>query len=66
MAYRLDLPDGSFVTVEDDAKPRSVALAEAKSKFPDAFPAPPGIGQQILGLPAEIGKGFVRGLTVNV
>jgi hypothetical protein len=65
MAYRLDLPDGSFVTVEDDAKPRSVALAEAKSKFPDAFPAPPGIGQQILGLPAEIGKGFVRGLTVD-
>ena len=65
MAYRLDLPDGSFLTVLDDAKPRSVALAEAKSKFPEAFPAPPGIGQQILGLPAEIGKGFVRGLTVD-
>jgi hypothetical protein len=65
MAYRLDLPDGSFLTVLDDAKPRSVALAEAKSKFPEAFPAPPGIGQQILGLPAEIGKGFIRGLTVD-
>jgi hypothetical protein len=65
MAYRLDLPDGSFVTVQDDAKPRAAALAEAKAKFPDAFPAPPGIGEQLLGLPGEIGKGFVRGLTVD-
>jgi hypothetical protein len=32
---------------------------------PDAFPAPPGIGEQLLGLPAEIGKGFIRGLTVD-
>ena len=58
MAYRLDLPDGSFVTVQDDSKPRSVALEEAKTRFPDAFPPPPGVGEQLLGAP----KAFVKGL----
>ena len=66
MPYRLELPDGSFVTVQDDAKPRSVALEEAKSKFPDAFPKPPGIGEQLLGAPKEFVKGVGSGLVQAV
>lgn len=62
MAYRLDLPDGSFVTVQDDSKPRSVALEEARTKFPDAFPPPPGIGEQLLGAPKAFVKGIGSGL----
>ena len=64
MAYQIQLPDGSLGWI-DDSVPQSKALEVAKRVYPDAFPAPPGIGQQILGLPAEIGKGFVRGLTVD-
>jgi hypothetical protein len=65
MPYSLTLPDGTVVNNIPDNVTRAQALDNLKVKVPDAFPAPPGIGEQLLGLPAEIGKGFIRGLTVD-
>lgn len=65
MPYSLTLPNGFVVNNIPDDVPRGQALENLKTKMPDAFPAPPGIGEQLLGLPGEIGKGFVRGLTVD-
>jgi hypothetical protein len=65
MPYSLTLPDGTVVNNIPDNVTRAQALENLKVKVPDAFPAPPGIGEQLLGLPAEIGKGFIRGLTVD-
>jgi hypothetical protein len=65
MPYSLTLPNGSVINNIPDDVSRGQALENLKAKMPDAFPAPPGIGEQLLGLPAEIGKGFIRGLTVD-
>jgi hypothetical protein len=65
MPYSLTLPNGSVINNIPDEVSRGQALENLKAKMPDAFPAPPGIGEQLLGLPAEIGKGFIRGLTVD-
>lgn len=64
MPYQVQLPDGTFVLVADNV-PQTKALELAKTAYPDAFPKPPSIGEQLLGLPKEIGKGFLRGIAVD-
>jgi len=65
MPYSLTLPNGFVVNGIPDDVPRSQALDNIRRKMPDAFPAPPGIVQQLIGAPGEIIKGFTRGITVD-
>lgn len=65
MPYSLTLPNGFVVNGIPDDVPRSQALDNIRQKMPDAFPAPPGIVQQLIGAPGEIIKGFTRGITVD-
>jgi hypothetical protein len=57
MPYQITLPDGSIGMI-DDSVPRNRAMEAAEAAYPDAFP---GIGEQLLGAPAELAKGFARG-----
>jgi hypothetical protein len=57
MPYQITLPDGSIGMI-DDSVPRNRAMEAAEAAYPDAFP---GIGEQLLGAPAELLKGFARG-----
>jgi hypothetical protein len=57
MPYQITLPDGSIGMI-DDSVPRDRAMEAAEAAYPDAFP---GIGEQLLGAPAELAKGFARG-----
>ena len=58
MPYRLDLPKGGYVIVDDDIS-REEALEKAAKDFPDRFP---GVGEQLLGAPKEIAKGVGLGV----
>jgi hypothetical protein len=58
MPYQITLPDGSIGMI-DDSVPKNRAMEAAEAAYPDAFP---GIGEQLLGAPAEFAKTFVRGL----
>jgi hypothetical protein len=58
MPYQITLPDGSIGMI-DDSVPKDRAMEAAEAAYPDAFP---GIGEQLLGAPAEFAKGFARGL----
>ena len=62
MPYRLDLPKGGYILVDDDI-PREEALEKAAKDFPDRFP---GIGEQILRAPLEIAKGVGMGAVQTV
>ena len=62
MPYSLTLPNGFVVNDIPDNIPRDQAMGMLEEKMPDAFP---GIGEQLLRSPLEVGKGFVRGLTVD-
>jgi hypothetical protein len=57
MPYQITLPDGSIGMI-DDSVPKDRAMEAAEAAYPDAFP---GIGEQLLGAPAELAKGFARG-----
>jgi hypothetical protein len=57
MSYQITLPDGSIGLIADSV-PRNRAMEAAQAAYPDAFP---GIGEQLLGAPAELAKGFARG-----
>jgi len=57
MPYQITLPDGSIGMI-DDSVPRDRAMEAAEAAYPDAFP---GIGEQLLGAPGELAKGFARG-----
>jgi hypothetical protein len=57
MPYQITLPDGSIGMI-DDSVPKNRAMEAAEAAYPDAFP---GIGEQLLGAPAEFAKGFARG-----
>jgi Large polyvalent protein associated domain 38/ADP-Ribosyltransferase in polyvalent proteins len=61
MPYQIKLPDGSLVWIADNV-PQSKAMELAKASYPDAFPAPPGIGSQLLSAPKEFIKGAASGL----
>jgi hypothetical protein len=56
MPYQITLPDGSIGMI-DDSVPKDRAMEAAEAAYPDAFP---GIGEQLLGAPAEFAKAFVR------
>jgi hypothetical protein len=56
MPYQITLPDGSIGMI-DDSVPKNRAMEAAEAAYPDAFP---GIGEQLLGAPAEFAKTFVR------
>jgi hypothetical protein len=58
MPYQITLPDGSIGMI-DDSVPKNRAMEAAEAAYPDAFP---GIGEQLLGAPAEFAKGFARGI----
>jgi hypothetical protein len=57
MPYQITLPDGSIGMI-DDSVPKDRAMEAAEAAYPDAFP---GIGEQLLGAPGELAKGFARG-----
>jgi hypothetical protein len=57
MPYQITLPDGSIGMI-DDSVPKNRAMEAAEAAYPDAFP---GIGEQLLGAPGELAKGFARG-----
>jgi hypothetical protein len=57
MPYQITLPDGSIGLIADSV-PKDRAMEAAEAAYPDAFP---GIGEQLLGAPAELAKGFARG-----
>jgi hypothetical protein len=60
MPYQIKLPDGSLVWIADNV-PQSKAMELAKTSYPDAFPAPPGVGSQLLSAPKEFIKGAASG-----
>jgi hypothetical protein len=57
MPYQITLPDGSIGLIADSV-PKDRAMEAAEAAYPDAFP---GIGEQLLGAPGELAKGFARG-----
>ena len=69
MPYSIRLPDGRLISnIPDDLDPvaAKAKIEQSLGKLPDPTKQEePGVLSQIASLPKEVGKGFIRGLTVD-